>query len=144
MDNVANVGFIDAHAKGYGRDNGIDIFSHEIILVSLSVFVGHAGVVGGDSVSFGKQLGTHLFHVRAADAIDNAGFVLMAIEDVGDLFEEIDPWFDLVYEVGPVEGADEHVGIFEVELIGDILANLLRGGGGISVHRDTREGFFEG
>ena len=45
MDDIANVGFIDAHAEGYHRHDDIHIFVDKGILTFLPCLVGHAGVV---------------------------------------------------------------------------------------------------
>ena len=85
MDHVADVRLVDAHAE---RDRGDDdpaAVVDEGILVAAAIVVGHAGVVGQGGVAERGQLGGDLFHVDAADAVNEARLVAVAVEDLADL-----------------------------------------------------------
>ena len=46
MHHVADIGLVDAHAEGDGGDNAVQLPAHELLLDSLPLLMGQAGVIG--------------------------------------------------------------------------------------------------
>ena len=85
MDDIADVGFVDAHAEGNGRDNCIDLFVDEAVLVGFSFFGVHSRVVSGDLETFLLKLGTQFIDVFTPDTVDDAGFAFVPVQNGADL-----------------------------------------------------------
>ena len=58
----------------------------------------------------------------------------MAPQHLQYLRLHIDAGNDAVDQIGTVEGADEHHRVLQSQLIGDVAAHALRGGGRVGVH----------
>jgi hypothetical protein len=59
-----------------------------------------------------------------------------SVHQGGDLVGGLLARDDAVGEVGPVEDADEDLGLAQAELVGDVLADLRGGGRGEGLHAD--------
>jgi len=94
-------------------------------------------------ITLGAQMSEHVVDVLAPNAVDDAGFAPVPIEHFTDLFDLVRSPPDFVDKVRPVERADQHLGIIETELLGDIVTDLLRGRGGISANSDVGEDLFQ-
>jgi hypothetical protein len=80
MDDIANVGFIDAHAKGYRRHDDIHIFVDKGILAFFPCIVGHAGVIRRNTITLSGQSLSHYIDVGAPDAVNDSGLSRVAIQ----------------------------------------------------------------
>ncbi len=143
VDDVADVGLVDAHAERNGGDDDFGAIVDEVILIAAAVRVVHAGVIGQGTMAAGLKVGTHFIHIPAADAVDDAGFVGIALDDGFDLAVEIAAGFGFVEQVGPVKRTDQDFGIIEFESFDDIGTDLFGGGGGVGVDPDVGEAGFE-
>ena len=93
----------------------------------------HAGVVERRANVVGLEKLGHRLGVLAADAVDDPRLIAVALQDFQDLGAGVDPRHDAIDQVGPVEGADQQLGIAQLQLLGDVDADALGGGGGVGV-----------
>ena len=80
MNHVAHVRLVDAHAEGDRGDDDLRTIFDERVLIGLAHFVGQAGVIGQGLVARRLQVGAQLFDVGAANAIDEARVVRVAVD----------------------------------------------------------------
>ena len=59
VDDEADVGFVDAHAEGDGRDHDADLVAEKPLLILGAGFVGKAGVIREHGKSPARELGGH-------------------------------------------------------------------------------------
>ena len=130
VDDKAHVRLVDSHAEGDGGHDDVDLLHQELVLVLGPGFGVQAGMVGQgpDSVD-GEHLG-HLFHLFAAQAIDDAGFAGVLADEADDVFLRFHLVPHLIVQIGPVEGRFEHFGVLDAEILEDVALHLGRGGGG--------------
>ena len=63
----------------------------------------------------------------------------MAAQRIGDLRIDVQFWDHAVEKIRAIEGADQHRGVFEPELLDDIAAHALGGGRGVGVKARVAE-----
>ena len=90
-------------------------------------------MIGDDVDALRFQGRGQVVHVAAAQRVDDAALVFVAVEHLGDLLAEVVPRQDAIGQVGPVEDADERDGVAQIELGDDVAAHLFGGGGGVGV-----------
>ena len=105
----------------------------ERLLGGLALLRRHAGVVGDDVDAALLQRRRQVVHVAAAQAVDDAGLAVVAVEDFADLFQQVVARQHAVGQVGPVEVADQDDGVAQGELGDDVAADLFGGGGGVGM-----------
>ena len=138
MNDEAHVGSVDAHAESNGGDDDVDVFSLEGLLHS-PPFVGRqTRVVGGAAQSEMSQAVVQTFHFFAGDAVDDARFVFVSIDDLDQLGIDIASWHDAVAEVRAITVANEEARFSQAELLDDIIADFLGRCRGEGVHRNVR------
>ena len=125
MDYGADVGFVDAHAEGYGGDDYFEFAGEEVALDALACGWVEAGVVGGGASAEG---GGEFFGGFARWGVDDGGAVGFFFEEIrGELVAAgLGEFDDLDGEVVAAEAVDEEVGLCELELGDDV---FLDGGG---------------
>ena len=120
MDDEADVGLVDAHAEGDGRDDHLDVLHEETVLVLGAGLRVQAGVVGeGLDAVDGQQLG-QLLHLLAAEAVDDAGLAGVLADETDDVLLGVHLVADLVVEVRAVEGGLEDGGVGDAEVLEDV------------------------
>ena len=74
MNHVTQVGFVDAHPKGIGRNDDFQLVPHELILHQFAL-VGHqAGMVGSDAnLDLFRDLFDQGFAAFTSRCVDNPG-----------------------------------------------------------------------
>ena len=130
MDDVADVGFVDAHAEGDGGADDLGLVAEEGVLVFRTLRLVEAGVIGDGGESLPAQGGGEGFGGFAGLAIDDAGVLGPGVGEIANLRGGSGFRDDLVFQVRPVEAGEEDGGIAQFELFDDVLAHPLGGGGG--------------
>ena len=135
MDHRADVGFVDAHPEGVGRDDDLGLPGHESVL-GLGAFVaGEARVVDDHlAAEFLLEVLADRLALRPARGVDDgrAGGLAQRLGQRGELVVVAPGLDDGVAQVGAVEPGDELGVVAEVELVGDVAADDVgrRGGEG--------------
>ena len=65
VDDISNIGFVDAHAEGYRGHDDVHFFVDEGVLAFLPFLVRHAGVIRRDPIALSGQRLGHFFDVGA-------------------------------------------------------------------------------
>ncbi len=89
------------------------------------------------------QRGCQVVNVPSADAVDDACFLAVTVEDLEDLPIQVHPRQDAIGQVGAVEVANEDLGILEAKLVDDVPLHPLGGRGRVGMDRCLGEEFFE-
>ena len=139
MDDVADVGFVDAHAEGDGGADDFRLVAEEGVLVFRAFRGLEAGVIGDGGKSLGAEGGGEGLGVFPRLAIDDAGVLAAALGEIADLGGSAGFGGDLVFEIRPVEAGEETRGVAQLQLDDDVLAHPLGRGGGERQHRDVRD-----
>ena len=129
----AHVRPIDPHAECDGRHDQRRLVLREEVLRPLAVVRLHAGVVADRRVALTGEHPGQRIDVLAAQAVNDPGLPLVAVEDFAHLPAHVQPRQHPEGEVRPVEVADEYVRVAQVKLLEDVRADLLGGGGGVGV-----------
>ncbi len=80
MDHKPHIGLVDAHAKGYGGHNHVDLFKQKRILIGTAGGRIHAGMIGQRlDVVDPEHLGQFLDSL-AAQTVDDAALAGMALD----------------------------------------------------------------
>ena len=105
VDDVTDVGLVDAHTKGDGGYDDID-FLHKEIVLRLGADSGfHAGVVGGSGDVVGTEDFSQFFHFLSRQAIDDARLAGIHLNKANDVTVDVLGLRTyLVVKVGTVEG----------------------------------------
>ena len=136
VDDIPNIGFVDAHAERDRGDDDSRAVVDEVVLIPAARVVVEAGVIRQGGKSGFREAGSEAIDVGSADAIDNAGIRRVAVDHFADLAKEIGAAGHAIDQVRPVERANEDFGLGEAELAGDVVADSLGGGGGVGVDAD--------
>ena len=94
MNHVPHIRLVDPHSEGDGRHDCPAAVLNERFLVRLAVRVFHAGMVGQGGMAGGTQSRAQLVDLSAGDAVDDARFVGVPLEHIGDLPLQIAAAFD--------------------------------------------------
>ncbi len=142
VDDGADVGLVDAHAKGDGGDDHFDGALEEGALHLVADGAVEASVVGGTGEAL-VQLGGEGIRLLTGGSVDDGGSGFRVVKIAGDeggalRFGELD---DFDGEVVAAESMNEEGGLVEAELGDDVLLNSGRGSGG---EGDDRGGAEEG
>ena len=129
VDDVADVGFVDAHAEGDGGADDLGLVAEEGVLVFRAFHLVEPGVIGDGGKSLRAQRGGERLGAFARLAIDDAGVVGPGAGEVAHLRGGSGFRDDLVFQIRPVEAGEEDGGIAQFELPDDVLADPLGGGG---------------
>ena len=124
------VGFVYAHAEGYGRHYDVHLLHEEHVLVLGPGGGVHAGVIGQGLDAVDVEEFGYLLGLFPAEAVDDAGLALILLDEADHLFLDIDLVADLVVEIGPVERALEHLCVHHAEILLYVRLDFRSGGGG--------------
>ena len=119
-----HVRLVDAHAESDCGHYHVHFFHKEQVLVLGPGGGVHAGVIrkGLDAVD-GQEPGDFL-GLLAAEAVDDARFAGVLLDELDELAADIDLVAYLIVEVGTVEGTFEHLCIHHIEVFLDVSLNL--------------------
>ena len=130
MEHESDVGPVDAHAEGNGGHDDVDRLPRESLLRLVPLFGVESRMVGPRQNSLGREPGCQPFRLLPRDAVNDRGLARVPAEHLQRLGHAVGPGHDAVDEIGPIEDADQHLGLAELELVDDVVANAGRGGGG--------------
>ena len=130
MDDEADVGFVDAHAKGDGGADYLDIIADESFLISGASITFHSCMVGEGFDAVRAEFGGEMVRGIPALAINNAALGRPLLDEVEQLIVSGGFFQDAIGEVGAIKAADENCGGPKFELGEDVLPDPLSGGGG--------------
>jgi hypothetical protein len=122
----AHVGTIDAHAERDRRDDDVDLFVEERVLIAMPLVVGEARVVRHrTNTALAQPVGQRV-DLAPRLTVDDARFAAMPRQDVLQLPLQIRSDQHAIDEVRPIERADELGGISQVELRQDVAPHARR------------------
>ena len=125
MDDVSHIRLVDTHAEGDGSHDYINLFHQEVILVLGTGGRIHSCMIGAGVDAVCLQYFGQLFYLLAAEAIDDARFLRIVLDELDDVFIYIVRFGTyFVIEVGTVEGRLEHLGFYHTQVLLDIVLHL--------------------
>ena len=127
VEHEANIGAVDPHAKGDGCHHHIDRLTSKGLLGGMPLVGIEAGMIWPRHDSLGSQPGGQILSLPPRETVDDRRLAPMAAKDFERLPDAIGAGDDTINQIGPIERADEHLGVAEVQLGGDILADPRRG-----------------
>ena len=130
MDHKADVGFVDAHAKGVCSHHDGGAVEGEILLVFAPLPVVQAGVVARGGKAGGAQGLADLLDRLARGAVDDAAFVRAGGQEVLEPAQLVALAAHVKEEVGPVKAGDDPAGVGKPQKTHNVLPHLGRGRGG--------------
>ena len=137
MDDIAHVGFVDAHAEGVRRDDDRQPVVEEVLLRRAPFLVRKSRVVtpDGDAALFQQLVdGVGLL---ARGGVNDAGFVGMRFDIAKQEFVLVFTAPHIEEKIRTVEAADMDVGGAKPQKTDDVVPNLRRRGGGKCAHHRT-------
>lgn len=130
MENEADIGFINAHTESDGGDDDGDVVTDKLLLVETAVGVVEAGVVGEGVPAVALELLGELVDLAAGGAVDNAGLLLVVVEEGEGLFKATRFGGDGEEKVFTIEAGDKFISIGDGKALFNVGADLFGGGGG--------------
>ena len=141
MDHKADVGFVNAHAKGVGGHHHPGLVVDEALLALAALLVLHPGVIPGGGDALGQQGGGDGIHRFPRGAVDDAALPRPLRQEAGEPLVLVPGPDHLEKEIGPVKARGDPQGVPELQQGFDVPAHRRRGGGGEGPHRGPdREG----
>jgi hypothetical protein len=107
MHDESDVRPIDAHAERHRRDDDVDLFVEKRLLMPAPDIVFQARVVRNRPQSRLLQPGCKLFDFAARRTVNDARFLIVASENVGQLTMKVGSTQHTVGKVRPIERSDE-------------------------------------
>ena len=105
--------------------------SQEALLVLVTFFLAHAGVIGQGIDAAVHQPGCGLIDTVAREAVNDTGLALVfGLDEVDELLARVVLLGDAVLDVGAVKAVDEMFRLGEVQVVDDFPARAFIGGGG--------------
>ncbi len=86
----------------------------------------------------GTQCLRHVLTVFAAQAVDDDCLLVVATDHLAHLGVHVDARHNAISQVRSIKLAHQGHRIAQMELLGDVGANALSGGGGVGVHAGPR------
>ena len=126
----AHIGFVDAHAEGYGSHDYVDALHEEVVLRLRACCRVESGMVGSGFYVVGFQHGCQFFHLLARDAVDDTALARVLFYEFYYLFVDVVRLLaHLVVEVGTVERALKLLCVGDAETFLYVHAHLVGGSG---------------
>src|SRR5687767_6730475 len=72
VDHKADIGLVDAHAKGDCGNDDLRIITDEGFLIPSTVRIFESRVIRTDRISFRREIGCELIHLFARKTVNNA------------------------------------------------------------------------
>ena len=96
MNDVANVGFVDPHPKGFGTDDNVDVIIHEHLLNTGAICGIHLAVVGSGIIASHPQVTGQLISLNGSGHIDQNRWALpvSGLDDSQQLPKPVVPTLD--------------------------------------------------
>ena len=129
VDDVADVRLVDAHAEGDGGADDLRLVPQEGVLIPRTLVGIEAGMIGDGGKSLRPQRGGEGFSAFAGLAVNDPGLAGTRVGEVANLRRSPGLGNHLVFEIWPIEAGQKDCWIAEFELLDDVLADALGGGG---------------
>ena len=126
VDNIPDVGLVNTHAESNRSNDDINAFHQEVVLRLCTGCSVHSGMIGSCFDVIGDEYFCQIFHLLAAEAINNTAFALVILNETDDVLFNIlglRPYF--VEKVGTVEGASEVLRFNNAEVLLNIHPHLV-------------------
>ena len=143
VQDVADVGLVDAHAEGGGRDHDEAPGPvHELGLRGCAVGCAHLAVIADDWDARACQRVAHLIDRRGRGAVDDA-WSAQALDAARGGGELLGTRHDLHGEaqIGAMRGSRQDKGFAQAKPFSDVFADARRGGGGKRKRRRVAQPF---
>ena len=127
VDDVADVGFVDAHAEGDRRADDARFVAEELVLVPAAFLLREPGVIRHGTDAVLGELAREGLGAGAARTVDDPAVLLPFADELQHLLVSGRLGRDAVAEVGAVEAGDVDRRFRELELRNDVLAHAARG-----------------
>ena len=124
MQDKADVGFVDAHAKRIGCDHDRCIVVGKGLLVCAPFFIGKSGVIAGCPKTICKQPVADLFDIFACCTVNDAGAVGMGEQIIADATVLVLIVANLEIEIFSVKTGHGDMGIGQLQHPDDVFANF--------------------
>ena len=134
VDDIAHIGFVNAHAEGVGGHHDRPAVELKVVLICLALLLGQPGVVPGGGDAPLAQGGADLLHAGAGGAVDDAALSAPLLDQVqqGGQLSLGAP--HVQEQVGAVETGDLAQGILQLQALRNVVPHLCCGGGGEGGH----------
>ena len=124
----AHVGFVDAHAEGYGSHDDVDALHEEVVLRLRACSRVEAGVISRRLYVVGFQHGSQFLHLLARDAVDDAALARVLFDEFNDLLVDVVRLLShLIIKVSAVERALEFLRVGYAQTLLYVHAHLVGG-----------------
>ena len=127
VDDIAHVGFVDAHAESDRRHDHLDALHQEVVLIGGARRRIHTGMVGQRPDAIGHEQLGQLLDLLAAQAVDDAALALVLLDETDDVVVDVVLGPDFVVEVRAVERRFEDRGVGHAQILLDVELHLGRG-----------------
>ena len=134
VDDIAHIGFVNAHAEGVGGHHDRPVVKLKVVLICLALLLVQPGVIAGGGDAPLAQGGADLLHAGAGGAVDDAALptpLLNQFQQGGQLSLGAP---HVQEQVGAVETGDLAQGILQLQALRNVVPHLCCGGGGEGGH----------
>ena len=126
VNHKAHIGLVDAHAKGDGSHNDVDLLHEEVVLRLRASGRVEASMIGSRLDIVGTQHFGQVFNLLARQAINDAALVFVLLDETHDvLVDVLGLWPYLIVKIGAVERALKLNGIDDAQVLLDVRAHLV-------------------
>ena len=126
VDDIADVGFVDAHAESDGGNDDIDFLHKEVVLCLCADSGFHAGVIGSSRDVVGAEDFSKFLYFLTRQTINDARLAGIHLNEADNVAVDVlCLWTHLVVEVGTVEGRFEVLGIEDAKVLLNVVAYLV-------------------
>ena len=124
VDDKTHIGFVNAHAKGIGRDHHVPAVISKILLVALALRVGETGVIARDGDAVFQQKFIDGFHFFARRTVHNPGHSAVVLQKLQQRRVLLGRLCDGVVQILAVKTRDLNVWILQLQHRADIFAHM--------------------
>ena len=128
VDDIAHVGFVDAHAEGDRRHDDLDALHQKVVLIGGARRRVHTGMVGQRPDAVGHEQFGEFLDLLAAQAVDDAALAFVLLDETDDVVVDIVLGPDFVVEIRTVERRLEDRSVGHAQVLLDVELHLGRGG----------------
>ncbi len=105
MNNIADITFINPHAKGIGSHHDGYFPVQESILVSAALFPGKPGMIHPGLYAILFQIKKQILHISPGCRIDNPGLSGMGFDIIQNIQAGVRRIFHAELQIGPIKAA---------------------------------------
>ena len=135
VDDIPDIGLVDAHAEGVGGHHHLHPVVEEVLLVPLPLLWGQASVIPGGGYPPLAEEVAHLLHILPGGTVDDAALAGAALHQLQQRRPLVRRLLDLKIQVLPVKAGGQLQRVLQVQQAVDVRLHVRRGGGGEGSHR---------